>query len=600
MAYYKEEIIEEIRQRNDIVDVIGSVVKLKKSGSNYFGLCPFHSEKTGSFSVNREKQIYHCFGCGVGGNVISFVMDYENYSFPEAVKYLADRAGMELPDIKESEEEKREHRFRENVLNCLKSAAIYYHKKLKSPEGRIGMEYFKKRGLTDETIRSFGLGFSGKGYDGAVKYLKSQGFSDKVIEAAGLCNISEKYGMTDRFFNRVMFPIMDINNKVIGFGGRVLGDGTPKYLNSPETVVFDKSRNMYGMNVARRSRKPYRIVCEGYMDVISMHQAGFTEAVASLGTAFTSGHANLLRRYTDDVRLTYDSDSAGQKAAMRAIPICRSAGLKTSIIHLDPYKDPDEFIKDLGNDEFQKRIDESQNSFFFELDYIKKEYNMSDPEGRTSFQSEVAAKLAGIDDELKRDNYISSVAARYSIKEDVLRRAVAISQERVGREGTDGITANLRGRSFKESRNGKDDNKDHNMGIEKAERYLLTWMTDDRRIYEAVIPYLEVEDYTEGTVREFAKELYAGYARGDPAIAEIMTKFTEKDQASVVSEIINTRLEMLESESERSKALTDLVIKIKKAALERKKNADDGADPLKKAMDEKKALAKLKNIRISL
>ena len=412
MAFYKDEIIEEVRSRNDIVDVIGGVVKLKRSGSNYFGLCPFHSEKTGSFSVSRQKQMYYCFGCGKGGNVISFVMEYENYSFQEAVKYLADRAGMKLPEPEESPEEKQAQGFRNDVLSCLKSAAVYYYKRLYGPEGKTALAYLKKRGLTDETIKSFGLGFSGKGHAEAVTYLREQGFSDKVIDAAGLCNISEKYGMTDRFFNRVMFPIMDINNKVIGFGGRVMGDGEPKYLNTAETIVFDKSRNMYGLNVARRSRKPYRIVCEGYMDVISMHQAGFTEAVASLGTALTSGHANLLRRYTGDVRLTYDSDNAGQKAAMRAIPICSAYGIKTKIIHMEPYKDPDEFIKALGADEFQKRRDEAENSLFFELEYMKKDRDMSDPEERTEFQNDVAKRLAGIDDELARDNYIGAVAAK--------------------------------------------------------------------------------------------------------------------------------------------------------------------------------------------
>ncbi len=591
MPRYSDELIDEIRSRNDIVDVIGSVVKLKRSGSNYFGLCPFHSEKTGSFSVNREKQMYHCFGCGVGGNVISFVMDYENYSFQEALKYLADRAGITLPELTDSGEDKKAHAFREDVLRCLKSAAIYYHKRLKGAEGRLGMEYLKKRGLSDETIRSFGLGYSGKGHDEAVRYLREQGFTDRIIDASGLCNISEKYGMTDRFFNRVMFPIMDVNSKVIGFGGRVLGDGQPKYLNSPETVVFDKSRNMYGMNIARRSRKPYRIVCEGYMDVISMHQAGFSEAVASLGTAFTPGHANLLRRYTNDVRLTYDSDNAGQKAAMRAIPICREAGLKTRIIHMDPYKDPDEFIKALGADEFQKRIDESENSFFFELEYIKKDYDMSDPEGRTGFQTEAAKRLSEIEDELGRDNYISAVASKYSIKEEVLRRAVALSQERSVRESL----PERRKPSFAR----QSDVKDESAGTEKAEKYLLTWMSEDRRVYDAVRPYLEVEDYSEGVVRDMAAGIYSGYERGDPKIADILTRFAENDNAAEAAGIISERIDAIESDADRQRALTDLVIKIKKTALERRKNEEDGSDPLKKAVEEKKAFEKLKNIRIS-
>ncbi|MBO5552275.1 MAG: DNA primase [Lachnospiraceae bacterium] len=596
MPRYKDELIEEIRSRNDIVDVIGSAVKLKRSGSNYFGLCPFHSEKTGSFSVNREKQMFYCFGCGAGGNVISFVMDYENYSFNEAVKYLADRAGISLPEAEESPEEKREASFKLSVMECLKSAAVFYYKRLYTPEGRPGLEYLKKRGLSDDTIRSFGLGYSGKGFDRTVTYLRTKGFEDKVIQAAGLCNISEKYGMTDRFFNRVMFPIMDINSRVIGFGGRVMGDGEPKYLNSPETVVFDKSHNMYGLNVARRSRSPYRIVCEGYMDVISMHQAGFTEAVASLGTAFTSGHANLLRRYTNDVRLTYDSDNAGQKAAIRAISVCRSAGLSSKVVRLDPYKDPDEFIKALGAEEFRERIDKAENSFFFELDYAEKAYDMSDPEGRTGFQSEAANRLAAIEDELARDNYISAVASKYTIREDALRRAVALSAEKPDAMPSavyeDRTGASGRGRNEKEAAPDK--------GSDKAEKHLLTWMADERAVYEAVKDYLVPDDFSEGTTREMACRIYEGYEKGNFNPAEILTGFAAEDNAKEAASVINTRLYEIDSGSERERALTELVINIKKAALARKSENDPSADPLKRSREEKKALEALRKIKISI
>ncbi len=608
MPKYSDDLIEEIRSRNDIVDVIGETVKLKRSGANYFGLCPFHNEKTGSFSVSRDKQMYYCFGCGAGGNVISYVMDYENYSFPEAVKFLADRAGVELPEYEETAEEKRARSFKERVLECLKTAAVYYYKKLYSNEGKLGLDYLKKRGLTDETIKSFGLGFSGRGYDELIKYLKEKGFSVDIIEAAGLCNISEKYGMTDRFFNRVMFPIMDINSKVIGFGGRVMGDGKPKYLNSPETIVFDKSHNMYGLNVARRSRKPYKIVCEGYMDVISMHQAGFTEAVASLGTAFTSGHASLLRRYANDIRLTYDSDEAGMKAAMRAIPICNEAGLPTKVIHMDPYKDPDEFIKEMGSEKFQERINEAENSFFFELRFMERGLDLSDPEDRTAFLKKAAARLADIDDEISRETYISSVAAKYSVKEEILRRSVAVAYEK--REEREASRLSIAGDGMMTgySRNDVDntgtfgEGKDRNTrsGSEKAERYLLTWISDDENVYEAVKPYITPEDFGSELTKNLARMIYDGYEKKNFNIAEIITRFAIEDQAREASSIINAHIEAVESESERSGALTDLVIKVKKAALDRKKNDDDGTDPLKKALEEKKALAELKHIKISI
>ncbi len=590
MPRYSDEIIEEIRSANDIVDVIGSAVKLKRSGANYFGLCPFHSEKTGSFCVSPLRQTYHCFGCDAGGNVISFIMEYENYSFPEALKYLADRAGIRLPEIEETEEEKKAASFRNRVMECLKTAAVFYYKRLYSPEGKTGLDYLKKRGLSDETIRSFGLGYSGKGFDQAVKYLRSKGFADDVINAAGLCNISEKHGMTDRFFNRVMFPIMDINNKVIAFGGRVMGDAEPKYLNSPETIVFDKSHNMYGLNVARRSRKNYRIVCEGYMDVISMHQAGFTEAVASLGTAFTPGHANLLRRYTKDIRLSYDSDNAGMKAAMRAIPICRSAGLTARVIHLSPHKDPDEFIKALGADELQKRVDEAENSFFFELSYIESSYDMSDPEGRTAFQQEAVKKLAVIDDELTRDNYISSVAAKYSIREDALRRAVTVAAESgQAADSTAGIP---------ESGSRKALSKEN--GSRDAEKYLLTWIADEKEAYEAVKPYIGIDDFSEGITREIASALYEGYEKGGISLADILTRFAMEDKSKEASSVINRKLYAVDTSQDREKALTDLVIRVKKAALDRKKNMDDGLDPLTKAKEEKKILTELRQIRIKI
>lgn len=586
MIRYKDELVDEIRSANDIVDVIGGSVKLKRKGANYFGLCPFHSEKTGSFCVNPERQTYHCFGCDKGGNVISFVMEYENYSFPEALKYLADRAGINLPEQEETKEEKEEALFKSRVMECLKSAAVFYYKRLYSPEGKTGLDYLRKRGLTDETIKNFGLGFSGKGFDQAVSYLKNKGFDNKVIDAAGLCNISEKYGMTDRFFNRVMFPIMDINNKVIGFGGRVMGDGEPKYLNSPETIVFDKSHNMYGLNTARRSRKPYRIVCEGYMDVISMHQAGFTEAVASLGTAFTPGHANLLKRYTKDIRLTYDSDEAGQKAAMRAIPICRDAGITTRVMNLVPYKDPDEFIKGLGSEEFQKRIDEAENSFFFELGYIERSFDMTDPEGRTAFHEATVKKLASIEDELARDNYISSVAARYSIREDALRRAVATTSGKGG------------GSTYTEYKKPAASGKKKDNAEEISEKYLLTWMSEEKEIYTAIKDYLKPEDFSEGITREIAEEIYRGYEKGDISPADILTRFAMEDRANEASSVINKTLYETDTSMGREKALTDLVIRIKKKALSRNKGEDDGEDPLKKVREEKKALAELKKIRI--
>ena len=362
--YYSDEIIEEVRSRNDIVDVISGYVKLQKKGSSWFGLCPFHNEKSPSFSVSRTKQMFYCFGCGKGGNVFTFIMEYENFTFIEAVRYLAERAGMTLPEAEETPEQKKAAGLKTKLLEINKIAAKYFYYLLTTDHGAQAMDYLTNtRRLLPETIVRFGLGYSDKFSDDLYRYLKNKGYSDTLLKESGLVTLDERRGGADKFWNRVMFPIMDANNRVVGFGGRVMGDGAPKYLNSPETKVFDKSRNLYGLNFARTSRRPNFIICEGYLDVISMHQAGFTNAVASLGTAFTSPHASLIKRYTDEVILAYDSDGAGVRAALRAIPILKEAGLKIRVLHLTPYKDPDEFIKNMGIEAFEKRIEDAENSF---------------------------------------------------------------------------------------------------------------------------------------------------------------------------------------------------------------------------------------------
>ena len=350
--YYPEELVEEIRMKNDIVDVISGYVRLQRKGGSYFGLCPFHNEKSPSFSVSGAKQMYYCFGCGAGGNVFTFLMNYEHYTFAESVKALAERAGVALPEIEYSDEMKKRESRRQRLLEVNKEAAKYFYYALRQKEGEQGYRYLTGRSLSDETIHKFGLGYASKYSDDLTKYLKSKGYDETLIRDAGLCSIDEKHGAHDKFWNRVMFPIQDANHRVIGFGGRVMGDGTPKYLNSPETQVFDKSRNLYGLNFARTARADNMILCEGYMDVIAMHQAGFHQAVASLGTAFTSGQASLIKRYVKDVILSYDSDGAGVKAAPRAIGILKEAGLSGSVLNLEPYKDPDEFIKNLGAEKF--------------------------------------------------------------------------------------------------------------------------------------------------------------------------------------------------------------------------------------------------------
>ena len=400
---YSDDIIEEVRMKNDIVDVISQYVKLTRKGSSYFGLCPFHNEKTPSFSVTPSKQMYYCFGCGAGGNVYNFIMEYENYSFGEALSHLAGRAGVELPKIEYSREAKEKAEQRAALLEINKLAAQYFYYQLRRESGKTAYGYLLGRGLSEETIRKFGLGYSDKYSDDLYKYLKSKGYSDDLLRESGLFNVDERRGMYDKFWNRVIFPIMDVNNRVIGFGGRVMGDGKPKYLNSPETKIFDKSRNLYGLNVARTTRKNYLILCEGYMDVIAMHQAGFTNAVASLGTALTSGHASLVKRYTKEVLLLYDSDGAGVRAALRAIPILREAGVTSRVVSLKPWKDPDEFIKNEGAEAFEERLNQAMDSFMFRVHIAEQDFAMDAPQGQNQFFERCAEMLLELSDELERN-----------------------------------------------------------------------------------------------------------------------------------------------------------------------------------------------------
>lgn len=423
--YYPQEVLDEVLANTDIVDVVSAHVHLKKQGKDYVGLCPFHNEKTPSFNVIPGKNMYYCFGCGAGGNAITFLMKYNNSSFQEALQELADRAQIVLPAPNMSEETRKREKHRQDLLAINKETAVYYYKMLRSRRGERGMKYFRDRNLSPETMQAFGLGFADGARSDLTAHLRQKGFSDDLILESDVALFNEKQGLHDRFWNRVMFPIQDVRGRVIGFGGRVLGDGKPKYINSSDTQIFDKGRNLYALNLARRSRRDYLILCEGYMDVIAMHQAGFPEAVASLGTAFTPGQAALLRRYTKKVLLAYDSDGAGVRAALRNIGILRRGGLESAVIDLRPHKDPDEFIKTEGREAFQARIDKAENSFFYELRILSQSYKMEDPASRTAFHREIAKKLCAFSDEIERENYITAAAEKYFIKTDSLRRLVA-------------------------------------------------------------------------------------------------------------------------------------------------------------------------------
>jgi len=588
--YYPEELVEEVRMKNDIVDVVSGYVRLQKKGANHWGCCPFHNEKTPSFSVHGGKQMYHCFGCGESGNVFTFVMKYENYSFPEAIKLLADKAGVNLPELEYDEAMKARESKRARLLEVNKEAAKYFYYQLRTPHGEVGYNYLKKRELSEETMRKFGLGYSGKNGADLVQYLKQKGFEDELIKEAGLATYSEKYGMTCQFFNRVMYPISDVHGKVIGFGGRVMGNAEPKYLNSPETPVFDKRRNLYGLQFARTAKAGNIILCEGYMDVIAMHQAGFSQAVASLGTAFTAEQANLLRRYTDNVLLAYDSDGAGTKAAIRAIGILKEAGLTGKVINMKPYKDPDEFMKAEGKEAFEERIKQAENSFFFEIRVLSQNYDLKDPEAKTKFHKEIAKKLCEFSVEVERENYIEAIAEKYHIGFENLRKLVN------SYAGQTGLAKPIeRPKSGIQQKNNPVEN------VKKSQRLLITWITDEPEVYTKIQKYITAEDFTEELYRKVASRLFEDLSQGTYNPAAIISMFSDEEEQREAASLFNTSLPQLNTKQEKEKAFHDIVYAVKKNSYEYF-SGQLGADvnALNKMISGKKALEELAKTHISL
>lgn len=616
--YYPEELVEEVRQKNDIVDVVSGYVRMKQRGANYVGLCPFHNEKTGSFSVSPSRQIFKCFGCGIGGNVFTFIMQYENYTFVEAMKMLAERAGVKLPEAEYDENARRAMNAKARIMELNKDAANYFYFQLRAPQGEVGMHYFKNRELSDETMKKFALGYSNVKSNDLVLYLRSKGYTDKEIVDSGVASFHEKYGLHDKFWNRVMFPIQDINSKVIGFGGRVIGEGEPKYLNSPETVVFDKSRNLYGMNFARTSRKGYLILCEGYMDVIAMHQAGFTEAVASLGTAFTGGQAAILRRYADNIVLAYDSDGAGTKAALRAIDILRNYGMTGKILHLEPYKDPDEFIKNMGQDAFQDRIDQAEDSFSFELRMMEKGYDLKSPESKLKFRKALVEKMYTLSDQFEDIKpFIEMVCDKYHFGYDEMCSSVASygnsSQARISpvrRQEENEIRKNKK----------KDDPVLYN------QRVLLTWLAEEPALYQKIQNYISEEDFTEGIYKKAAVRLLSDLREGRmPNPGAIMTALqaseeTDEEEQLEIASLFSTKLtdmlsrikgstevnlddqgRVFDSVNDKERALADILITIKRATLQRITEGA-GTDPgaFQKIVAMKKAIQNIQKTHISL
>ncbi len=433
MPWFPDEWIDEVVSRNDIVDVISEYVILKPSGRGYFGLCPFHSEKTASFHVSPERQIYHCFGCGEGGNVISFVMGMEHVEFVEAMEHLAERAGVPLPNDTDTKDYQKEREERQQLYEINRECARYYRSKLFEEEGKEALAYLNSRGLDMRTIKSFGLGYAPDRWECAREYLKSRGYEEKQLLEVGITvENKEKGRIYDRFRNRAMFPIINQRGLVLGFGGRVLDGSLPKYLNSSDSPTFSKSRNLFGLNLAGKARPlKFLIIVEGYMDVITLHQFGFPQAVASLGTSLTEEQARLMRRYIPEVYIAYDGDAAGQKATLRALDILRDAGCRARVMQFPDGLDPDEVLKKYGPEYFRKLMDNSQSAVNYKLGRLREKYDPETTEGKVDFATAAAGVLAELDNPIERDTHVRELESRLGISSraiyDQINRAQAVA-----------------------------------------------------------------------------------------------------------------------------------------------------------------------------
>ena len=557
--YYGEDIVEEVRQKTDIVDLVGQYVHLKKKGSSYFGLCPFHGEKTASFSVSPGKQIFYCFGCGKAGDSIRFLMEYENLSFVEALEELAERANITLP--KAEKRDKGEEDLRYKILEINKQAALFYVKQLRSEKGKQGLAYCAKRKLSGESITHFGLGYAGKERDSLYQYCKSLGFKDRVLQESGLFSFKEN-GVYDKFFNRLIFPIMDLHNRVIGFGGRVMGDGEPKYLNSPETKLFDKSRNLFALNFSRKSRANYFILCEGYMDVISLHQWGFSEAVAALGTAFTEQQADLMKRFNSLIYLCFDSDGAGKKACKRAISILREKKLEGKVIRLSPYKDPDEFLKAEGKEAFEKRIEEAKNAFLWEVEEKKTEFDLHDPAGMQKYMESIAELLrTSFSDPVERENYLKAVAREQMLKAENLQHLVDKEEEKT--QLSFGLRKNA----------GRQEKKREERWNSPLEEEFLSVLMQRNEFVDLAKKYIEEVDFQ----GDFAKEIYLKLLSGLSAKAILDSYQNEEEKYQKLVKLYHGDLYHMDLEKdEEKKLLSDYIrqLKLQKIEMEIKEVID--------------------------
>lgn len=588
---YPREIIDEVRMQNDIVDVVSQYVPLKQKGSSFMGLCPFHHEKTPSFSVNREKQFYYCFGCGAGGNVLTFLMQVEHCTFPEALKQLADRAHILLPEPEKSAAAVAMERLKDRLFQAHSVAGRFFYDTLQSTQGAEARAYLQKRRLDPRIIRKFGIGYSPDSYDALSRHLQEKGFTMEEIVKSGLALENKSGdGYHDRFRGRVMFPIFDAQGRGVGFGGRILNKGDPKYLNSPETILFSKSRNLYGLNFAKEARRRELILVEGYMDMISIYQAGFHNVVASLGTAFNQEHAHTLKRFADDVILLYDSDDAGTNAALRAIPVLVKGGFRVRVTQVPDGKDPDEFIKANGAAEFSKLLLNAVHYISFEIACSKRNYNLENPEHRVRFATEAAQILAKLENDIERNVYLGEVSRATGVEEDAIRNEI---QKFMCKEKTETTPWREPVKPVTPQPYGATPQKKAAKGVLEAQRNLLFFCAQYEGVYEKLRDVLEETDFTEETYRR----LYGAIGQmwrenGNIFPADLVSRFEGAEEQKTVTEVFAVQLPW-ESSADIEKAINEEVYLLKRTKIDQMTANAVSAEELQRLMEAKRTLESL-------
>ena len=562
MLRYSDEIIEEVRSSNDIVDVISQYVTLKRSGRNYFGLCPFHKEKSPSFSVSPDKQIFHCFGCGVGGNVFHFLSKIENITFRESIEELAERAGITLP-VLDSREDTKQMELKTKVYEINALAAQFYHENLYKPSSKIAQEYIKKRKLDNKTLQSFLIGYSGN-FDELYQMLKQKGYTEEQMMASSMIVKSDRGRYLDRFRKRVMFPIQDVRGKIIAFGGRVLDDSKPKYMNSPETIVYSKGRHLFGMNLAKNSGSKKIIIVEGYMDAISLHQRGINNAVASLGTALTEAQGRLLRKYSEQVIIGYDADGAGQAATLRGLEILQNLGCDIRILQIEGAKDPDEFVVKYGPERFNLYVEKAISLIEYKVKMLKKELNIDNANDKIKFLNEIAKLLSKITNELEKEVYVEKIAKEYGI-----------SQEAIYAQINKLMYANQKGIKVLEKntvvpvRKKVEQAEQLSAGTIKREKMLIFLLiAPDYDGYRKINENITLEDIQSEQNKKIIKILYEHFRNGDSNTSNCLDWFEEEDDINYLTSIMAEDFEI----TDMDKCLEDVIHFYQKERVQKQKN----------------------------